>query len=316
MRANAMGTEFRVVLYAAEEGLARDVMTNALERIQELDRVLSDYDPDSELRQLTNNGAESLAVDVSSDLMGMLLQARSVHRLTGGAFDVTVGPLVRLWRRAFRQGVLPRAESIHLALEQVGMDLLVLLPETSQAMPARAGMRLDPGGIGKGYALDQALAVIGAAGIRSALVEGGGDLVVSGPPPGQEGWRIQLDWGPNASPGHPLVLSHGSVATSGDLYQALRLAGEAYSHILDPRSGWALRGGRRASVVAPNGALADALASALCVAGPVGIAAFIDGVPGVEAMVLEIDPSNAETVSCGSVGWATMMEATRSARKP
>ena len=316
MRANAMGTEFRVVLFARGEARARAVMAEALGRIRELDLVLSDYDSASELRRLTGAQPEAGAVRVSSDLMGMLLQARALHAQTDGAFDVTVGPLVRLWRRAFRQGELPSPEAIGLARQQVGMDLLVLLPETSQVWPKRAGMGLDPGGIGKGYALDQAMALIGEAGIRSALVEGGGDLVVSGPPPGQEGWRIELDWGSDASPDRPLVLAHGAVATSGDLYQVLRLDGEAYSHILDPRTGWALIRGRRASVVAPTGAQADALASALCVAGPAGIDEFIEGVQGVEAMVLEIDPSNAETVSCGSGGWATMMGARNRDRHP
>ncbi|MEO2164349.1 MAG: FAD:protein FMN transferase [bacterium] len=306
-----MGTEFRVVLFARDEARARAVMTEALGRIRELDGVLSDYDPTSELRRLTGPQSEAGAVRVSSDLMAMLLVARAVHAQTDGAFDLTVGPLVRLWRRAFRQGELPAPDSIDRALEQVGMDLLVLLPEDSQVWPTRAGMGLDPGGIGKGFALDRALAVITEAGIDSALVEGGGDLVVSGPPPGQEGWRIALDWGPDASPDRHLVLAHGAVATSGDLYQALRLEGQAYSHILDPRTGWALLGGRRASVVAPTGAQADALASALCVAGPAGIDQFIEGLQGVEAMLLEMDPSNAETVSCGSEGWVTMMGARR-----
>ena len=316
MRAPAMGTEFRVVLFASEEGHARAVMALALERIRELDQVLSDYNASSELRRLTQRGPETGAVVVSSDLMDVLLQARAVHAQTEGAFDVTVGPLVRLWRRAFRQGALPEAEAIKQATEQVGMDLLTLLPETSEVLPGRPGMRLDAGGIGKGYALDQALAVIESAGIRSALVEGGGDLVVSGPPPGEEGWNILLDWGPKSSPSRPLVLSNGAVATSGDLYQVLKLGGEAYSHIVDPRTGWALIGGRRASVVAPSGALADAFASALCVAGPPGISGFIDGISGIEAMVLEIDGSNAETVTCGSEGWSTMMGRTRSKRNP
>lgn len=307
MRAHAMGAEFRVVLFAREDVHARAVMSDALERIRELDLVLSDYIPNSELRRLTGPRPEVGAVQVSADLMGMLLVARAVHVQTDGAFDVTVGPLVRLWRRAFRQGELPAPEAIQRAREQVGMDHLVLLPEESQAWPKRDGMGLDPGGIGKGYALDLALAVITEAGIRRALVEGGGDLVVSGPPPGQEGWRIELDWGPDANSDRPLVLAHGAVATSGDLYQVLRLEGVAYSHILDPRTGWALLGGRRASVVAPTGAQADALASGLCVAGPAGIDRFINGVPGVEAMVFEVDPSNAETVSCGSEGWVTMM---------
>jgi thiamine biosynthesis lipoprotein len=316
MRADAMGTEFRVVLFARDEGRAQAVMAHALERIRELDRVLSDYDSTSELRRLTDNGAATGAAVVSPDLMEVLLQARTVHAQTDGAFDVTVGPLVRLWRRAFRQGALPEAETLDRAMGLVGMDLLVLLPETSEVFPSRSGMRLDAGGIGKGYALDQALAIIESAGIRSALVEGGGDLVVSDPPPGKEGWHIQLDWGPESSPPRPLVLSNAAVATSGDLYQVLKLGEDAYSHILDPRTGWALMGGRRASVVAPSGALADAYASALCVAGPPGISEFIEGLPGVEAMVLVIDTSNAGTVACGSEGWVTMMGQTLTTRRP
>lgn len=307
MRAPAMGTEFRIVVYATQEARAGLVMQRAMDRIRELDTILSDYSASSELRRLTQGATGSGPVGVSRDLMGLLLQARAVSAQTEGAFDVTVGPLVRLWRRAFRQGELPTAEAIARARERVGMDFLALYPDTSSAWPRRSGMALDAGGIGKGYALDQALELIGQAGIQSALVEGGGDLAVSSAPPGQLGWRIQLDWGPDLSPAAPLILSHGAVATSGDLYQALTLEGVVYSHILDPRTGWAVRHGRRASVVAPSGALADALASALCVTGAIGIEAFIEGAPGVEASVLELDPANGETLSCESKGWAPMM---------
>jgi len=303
-----MGTEFRVVVYDRDEGHALSVMQRALSRIQQIDGVLSDYSAGSELRRFTEAGREAGAGTVSPDLWRTLVLAEQVSFRTGGAFDMTVGPLVRLWRRAFRQAELPDPDAIAAALRKVGWQGVAMDRSAHSAWPTTAGMGLDAGGIGKGYALDQAMELIQEEGITSALVEGGGDLVVSAAPPGRRGWRIRLAWSEGLATGPTLLLAHDAVATSGDLYQFLELDGMVYSHILDPRTGWALTGSRRATVVGPSGAIADGLASALCVDGPAGIVNFIESWPGVEAIVLERDPANGETVSCGSEGWAAMME--------
>ncbi len=317
-RAVAMGTEFRCVVYAGEQVDIDELFEDAWTRLADLDSLLSDYDENSELRRLGNSACE-VRIPISGDLRTLLEIGIDVSECTAGAFDVTVGPLVRLWRRAFRQVELPDPVSLEEASARVGWRR-VDLNEQGLKLGAR-GMRLDAGGIGKGYALDQLLLLFRERGITSALVEGGGDVAVSGPPPGAGGWRVAINplgglgesagladvgaLGGNA--GHHAFLAHAALATSGDGFQFLEVNGRRFSHIIDPRTGWALEGRRSASVIAPTGALADALASALCVAGEAGLAEFIAPSPGIEGRLLYQPPNNDEMQACESEGWAVMM---------
>jgi thiamine biosynthesis lipoprotein len=261
----AMGTEFRIVLYAADEARARAASQAAFARIDELERVLSDYDPESEASRLARAAPVGVAVDVSPDLYAVLARAAAVSRASDGAFDVTVGPLVRLWRRAGRQAELPSPERLAEAARAVGYAHLTL--SDGRVALGVPGMRLDFGGIGKGYALDAALAALEARGVTRALVDGGGDVRVGAAPPGRAGWRVEvraLDVS-----GAPLVLelAHAALATSGDTERYVELAGLRYSHIVDPATGLGLTRRAAASVVAADGATADAWASAACVGG-------------------------------------------------
>lgn len=272
----AMGTEFRLVFYASDAERAGAAARAAFARIEALDQALSDYDPESELSRLgrsSDGPGPAPWVELSEDLWRVLRAAAEVSRASDGAFDVTVGRLTQLWRRARRQGERPAPEHLAEARASVGWRALELDPEAPRARLGLRGMRLDLGGIAKGYALDQALASLVAHGCGRALVDGGGDVAVGAPPPGASGWRVAIAGLESADPradraGRTLCLAHAALATSGSLERFVELDGERLSHILDPRSGQALRERSLASVLAPDGLRADAWATALSVLGP------------------------------------------------
>ncbi len=285
----AMGTTFRVVVYAQDRRGADSAAEAAFARIEALDRRLSDWDPSSEVRRLTTPLESWCGLpgggEVSEDLWAVLVAAQAVAEMTNGAFDVTVGPYVRLWRRAFRQGELPGAERLASAAWSVGHFRLVLSAWERSVELRGPGMQIDLGGIAKGYALDQALLELEAAGFPRALVDGGGDVVAGAPPPGRDGWSIGID-ADGSGPETELALARGAVATSGDAFQHVEIGGVRYSHLVDPRTGQALTTRTAATVIAPDGTTADALASALCVMGPEEGLALIERLPQVEARVV------------------------------
>jgi len=264
----AMGTEFRVVVYAADRARAEAAAEAALARVQELDRRLTDYDATSELAGL---GAASDAgptgwIALSEDLARVLEASQDLARASGGAFDATAGPYTHLWRRARRQGELPDPERLAAASASVGHARLELDLAGRRARLGAARMRLDLGGIGKGFALDEAFAVLAQHGLERALVVGGGELRAGAPPPGARGWRVRLVGLDGVD--EALLLAHAALATSGDLEQALELDGRRHSHVLDPRTGLALTERRLVSVSGPSATLTDGLATALSVLGP------------------------------------------------
>ncbi len=282
-----MGTEFRLVLYAASREQAASAAAAAFARIGELDRELSDYDPESELSRLgrrSDAGAPTTAVPLGADLWRVLEQAQAVAVASGGAFDATVGPYVRLWRRAARQGELPDEERLREAGAAVGFRKLELDGERRSARLLAPGMRLDLGGIAKGFALDEALLALNERGIARALVVGGGELRAGGAPPDARGWRVSLS-GLESSELR-LELADAALATSGDLARHVELDGIRYSHIVDPRTGRALEERRLASVLAPDAMLADALATALSVLDADEGLELAARHPGVEARIL------------------------------
>jgi thiamine biosynthesis lipoprotein len=275
----AMGTEFRIVLYARDAEQARAAAEAALARIAALDRALSDYDPASELSRLgarSDAGAPTAWIRASDELFHVLDAGLCIARESDGAFDPTVGPLTALWRRARRQGELPDAAALAAACARTGHARLELDGGSRSVRLHAAGMRLDLGGIAKGYALDEALAALAAHGVERALVDGGGDVAAGAPPPGERGWRVAIAGLDSADfradrAGTGILLAHAALATSGDLERSFELGGTRFSHILDPRTGMPLVERRLASVIAPDGTTADAWATALSVLGPAGL---------------------------------------------
>jgi thiamine biosynthesis lipoprotein len=229
---------------------------------------MSDYKATSELMRLCKK-AGGEPVKVSDDLFVLLNRSQDISRRTKGAFDVTVGPVVRLWRRARRSKKLPDPEKLAEARKLVGYEKIRLDPDRHTVQLLIAGMLLDLGGIAKGYAAEELLAVLRRYGITRALVAAGGDIAVGDAPVGAAGWKIAvapLESG--AEPQHHLMLTHAAVSTAGDANQHVEIDGKRYSHIIDPRTGQALVGKSSVTVIAPDGTTTDGLDTGLCVLGP------------------------------------------------
>ncbi|MCH7960826.1 MAG: FAD:protein FMN transferase [Planctomycetes bacterium] len=263
----AMGGRAEIVLYARTRDEAVAAAGDAFERIQHLDSVLSDYRAQSELMRVCERAGTG-PVRASDDLIAVLRVAETISRASDGAFDVTVGPIVRLWRRSGRDGRLPDRDELAAAMSRVGWQKVQIDPSARTVSLAVAGMRLDLGGIGKGFAADEALAELKRHGLSRSLVNLGGDIAVGDPPPGETGWRIVPAWFVDDPPGQPLLIANAGVAGSGDAERFVEVDGVRYSHIVDPRTGIGLTHRTAVVVIASDGTTADALASAASVLGP------------------------------------------------
>jgi FAD:protein FMN transferase len=291
-----MAVDFQIILYAADEPTARQAAAAALARIKQIDQIMSDYDPHSELSRLSGAAPTSRGIAVSDDLWRVLARSQEASEKTGGAFDCTVGPIVRLWRRARRTGELPSADSIAAARQAVGFRFLEMDPEQHSVRLVKPEMRLDLGGIAKGYSVDAALAVLRDRGITRALVAGSGDIGVGDPPPGKKGWRIGV--APlelKGSPSRYVLLAKAAVSTSGDSMQHVEIGGKRYSHIVDPRTGMALTDHSSVTIVAENCTTTDALATGVSVLGPVAGLELIEKLPGTAAYIVRKPGDKVET---------------------
>jgi thiamine biosynthesis lipoprotein len=263
-----MGMAFRIIVYSEDEAKAKRAAKAAFDRVAVLNQIMSDYEPKSELSKLSNLAGSGKAAKISDELCSVLDRAQALAAQTGGAFDITAGASVQLWRRARRVKRLPPQYVLAKALKTVGFCGLKLDAKNCTAELTKPGTRLDLGGIAKGHALDEALAVLKKHGLRQALVSAGGDIVAGAAPPGKKGWRVALIGLREEAKPELLWLANGAVATSGDLFQFLEIDGKRHSHIVDPRTGMALTEQRLVHVLAPDAITADSLATAISVLGP------------------------------------------------
>ena len=270
-----MGGAVRITLYAESESKAEAGAKAAFGRFAELEQVLSDYRPSSEISQLCRSAIYG-PVKISNDLYRVLRHALDMAKASDGAFDPTIGPLVGLWRDARRTGKLPDPSAIAAARERVGWQYVDLDDRTRTVFLRKHNLKVDFGGIAKGDACDQAIAELERLGIRSALVEAGGDIVMSAAPPDAIGWKIELTGkGPflleriSLPAGEmSIYLKNMAISTSGDAEQFVEFDGKRYSHIVDPKTGFGLTSRIQATVIARRGLTTDPLATTMCVLGP------------------------------------------------
>ena len=225
---------------------------------------------------------------MSAELFDVLEQAQKFSALSDGAFDVTVGPLVRLWRFTRKKKTLPTPAEVHEAASSVGYEKLRLDRKARTVTLLAPNMRLDLGGIAKGYAADQALAILKGRGCARALVAASGDIAVGDPPPGQRGWRVSIasmDARTNETTSSVLLRDAG-ISTSGDTEQFAEIDGVRYSHIVNPRTGVGLTNRIQVTIIAPNATTTDALATGVSVLGPVRGLALVDSVPRTAALIV------------------------------
>ncbi len=283
-----MGTLYRIELYATGPQLAEEAFKAAFARVAQLDNEMSDYKPDSELNVATA-AAVGHPVHISHDLATVLEAAQKLSHETDGAFDVTVGPLTKLWRVARKQGQAPGPPAISDAMAHCGFRRLHVDAAAQTMQVDLPGMQLDLGAIAKGYAADEALLVIGQLGIHSALVAASGDLAFSDAPPDQPGWKIGVD-SLDASDQpftRVLLLKNAAVSTSGGEEQHLDTGGKRYSHIINPKTGMGLETDLTVTTIARRGLQADPSATAVSVLGCHKGLEFIDKDPQLAAFILE-----------------------------
>lgn len=283
-----MGVQWRVLLYATSEVIANKASQNAFARVKELNKILSDYDPESELNKLCRLSGPGKPIKVSRPLLDTLKKSQSLSKETNGAFDVTISPVVRLWRRARRRKKLPDSQSLQSARSMVGYKLVRISDQNQTVELMKDNMRLDLGGIAKGYAADIALEELKKNGVNRAMIDASGDIVLGDPPPNTCGWKIGISSGDEQKGkiDRYLLLHNMAVATSGDALQHVVLNGKRYSHIVDPRTGVGLTDQSRVTVIAPDGMTADSLASAISVLGPEPGIKLINHKPGTACLIV------------------------------
>lgn len=245
----SMGTMVDIIVYHASRAEAQRVVTQALEEFLRLEAVMSHFRPDSDLTRLNRRaGGESVIVDAS--LHDVIRQSLAVSRRSGGRFDITIAPLLRVWRRAAATASRPSADEIAAARRCVGYEQIEM--EDANRIRLRSScVEIDLGGIGKGYAVDRAAAILRAAGIRHAMINAGGSsMMAAGAPPNRKGWPVVLGRS-------ILLLSGNSVSTSQ------QDPSRPYGDIVDPLRGTPAESRMTVSVIAPNATIADALSTTL-----------------------------------------------------
>jgi FAD:protein FMN transferase len=257
-----MGTMFDIVAYHGSRVEAEAAVARAMGEVLRLDQVMSDYKADSDLSRLNRGGSRGFMA-VEPSLYDVIQQSLMVSRRSGGVFDVTIAPLLKAWKAARQQGRPPSAAELATAKGCVGYEKI----ETSD--PDRIRFRsdcveIDLGGIGKGYAVDRAIALLKAAGITSALVNGGGSSIASiGAPPGADGWPVRL--GDARSGATTLLLRDRGLSTSQQYSVPFEFVPGSFGEILDPRSAAPAQAKTAVTVVADSASIADALSTALVI---------------------------------------------------
>lgn len=285
-----MGTLCRITAFGAQE----KTLNAAFDEIKRWDAILSDYRDDSELSRLNAAGS----IEASADFLSFLAECRKWHAETAGVFDPTVGPLMRLW--GFRGGAAaePSPEKLKSTLESVGWSHVRI--EKSRVSFARPGMLLDPGGLGKGWALDQAARVLRKEGVASALLTFGSTIVALGTPPGEAGWEVEIrdPFDAKKSIGH-VRLKDEAMSTSGAYEKFVEIGNKRLPHLIDPRTGRPAEGASSATVLARTGTETEALTKPLFILGPLEGLRFAEKV-GRDALIV---PSRRQEPRASTSGW-------------
>jgi FAD:protein FMN transferase len=251
---DSMGTTYSVVVYGTDRYKMQSAVELAFEDVRRLDQLLSNYRKDSELSRLNQSAAER-PVKVSKELFDLLSACVRYSEASEGAFDITVGPLMKVWGFYKGSGRFPHRAEIRGAMANVGYKNIVLDAGQQTVRFRRAGVEIDPGGIGKGYAVDRMVGILRNSGIHSGLITAGSSSIygIGAPPTESRGWKIAIK-----HPKEPdrsveeVFLKDMSMSTSGNYEKFFRVAGKVYSHIMDPRTGYPAPGMLQVSVVTPK----------------------------------------------------------------
>ncbi len=286
-----MGTFAHIIAVADDGRTARAAIERAMARITAVDEMMSNYKPDSQLSEV-NRDAYRGPVRVDDELFKVISTSLEYSRETGGAFDVTIGPVTALWRKAAGEERRPTERELAEAKARVGYDKLQVDPQNRTIRFSVDGMLLDLGGIAKGYAIDMAVEAMRSAGARGGMVDIGGDLRCFGTPPkNKPHWTIGLQDPTDEEAGQSVLLklklSDSAIATSGDYRRFVVIDGQRQSHIMDPRAGNSARGLSSVTVITPYAIDADALATSVTVMGAKKGMEFIEMIDTAEAILID-----------------------------
>ena len=261
-----MGSPFNILIFTIDSLQAAQAAEATFLFIDTLNGIYSDYLPESELNRLCQTAGTGNWVKVSEPLFSVLSQAKEASVQSSGSFDITLTPVIKLWRKARKNNVLPSKDSIEHALTKVGYRNILLDTINRSVKLVKEGMQLDLGGIAKGETAQRAYHRLSLLGFTFSLIDAGGDIVAGNTPPGVPGWKIAINL-PSSDDimQKQLLLNNMAVTTSGDLYQYMELNGIRYSHIINPATGWATTSSRNVTVISPKGIDADWLTKAATV---------------------------------------------------
>ena len=293
-----MGTIARIMVTAENEQQANEAINTAFDKIFQVDELMSDYDPNSLLSKVNQN-AFNKPIAVDTALFEVLTAAKAYSCLSDGAFDVTIGPVVQLWRKAKEDNTAPTPEAIAKAKESVGHENLILDTENMTVQFAKDGMSLDLGGIAKGYAIDKAIEILQNAGVKGAMVDIGGDLRCFGTPAnGKQHWLIGLQ-DPQNEEDILLVLNMDdmAVATSGDYRRFVMIDDQKHSHIINPATADSAADLSSVTLIALTATAADALATAVTVLGNEKGLALVETLAESEAFIIQSNNGKLEKSS-------------------
>lgn len=290
-----MGTLSRIVVVAPNDITAQDCLDAAFTAQHEVDRLMSYHKPDSELARL-NRQADRSPIKVSDHTFTVLEEARRISALSAGAFDVTVAPLIDLWQHAADTNTPPSETEMVAAKAKVGWEHVILDPNQHTVHFTKPGMKIDLGGIAKGYAIDLSVTALKRHGALGGMIDIGGDLRCFGQPPRRKkAWTIGLQdpkrtdrFTPNQSV-LALNITDQAVTTSGDYRRFGLIDGRKISHIIEPRQGRSSLSSASVTIIAPSAMTADALATAVSVMGPDQGLALIETLSETEAIVIAND---------------------------
>ncbi|MBI2470753.1 MAG: FAD:protein FMN transferase [Planctomycetes bacterium] len=285
-----MGTFAEVSIYSNDEKTAGKAIEESLDEIERMDRIMSNYKKDSELSRLNKKAGKS-PVPCIGELLDVIERSQYYSELSGGAFDITVSPIVALWGFFREKGHVPPDKEIEKVLPAVSYKNLVINKSNDPKKPATVFFKntqtqIELGAIGKGYAVDKALEIIRKFGINNACINLGGNIYVLGVPPGKNAWKIGVQHPRNRDEilGY-LELKDEATATSGDYERFFEFNGKRYSHIINPRTGRPISGTIATTIVAPTGTEVDALSTIVFVLGHEKGLELVKRIPNVDAMI-------------------------------
>lgn len=280
-----MSTVANLIAVADDEAVAEAAVKAAIEKLRYVDELMSDYDSEAQLYKV-NQTAFDGPVKIDDDLMYVISESIKYSELSGGKFDVTVGPMVDLWRKVGEENKRPGDEEIAAAKAKIGYDKLIIDEEKSTIGFKVDGMRIDLGGIAKGYSIDLAVEAMKEAGATAGMVDVGGDIRCFGKPVGKDQWRIGLQDPTSEEVLLVLKFNDVAIATSGDYRRFVMVGDEKYSHIMDPKAGSSAKGLSSVTVIAPTAISADALATTVTVMGTKEGLKLVEGVELTETIVI------------------------------